>query len=856
MAKRKPNQSQLRRGGNAPPPDISRDTAATDQSSVRWLPDRFRDGDPLLLSLALCVLVALAYLPSLRNGFVNFDDRPFVYENSHVQQGLSAASIGWAFRTIEGSFWHPLTWLSFMADRQLFGPEPWGFHLTNLLLHAASTVLLFLALRRMTGAAWRSAFVAALFGLHPLHVESVAWVAERKDVLSTFFWMLAMLMYARYAGQSKVQSPESIAAEEAAASSIQGLKSVTGSSSSPEAASPVTRHASLYYVLSLAFFICGLMSKTMVVTLPLVLLLLDWWPLGRVRADARPPGRKPWLGLLLEKLPFLAASLAFGMLTLYSQGTTGALRGVADYPLVLRAQNAALSCLQYLEQAVWPAGLAVYYPYPAAFPAWVVLIGMALLALISVLAILARRGHPYMAVGWFWYLVTLLPVSGLIQMGGQSHADRYTYVPLVGVFLLATWGAADLARRWRHGRPALALAAIAIIGALIPATRRQVSYWKDSETLFSHALAVTRDNDLAQNNLGAALLGRGSVDDAVSHLREAVRLAPARIEARVNLGIALSRQGKPDEAAAQLQAALSLAPNTALGHSGLGDALSACGDSEGAIRHYREAVRLAPGDAPTRHNLAAALIRQGNAGEAIVQLREAIRIEPGLVAARCKLGAALGRMGQLDEAIAELREAVRLSPANADARCGLGDALIARGRTDEAIGEYLQAVRVSPEDGIARRNLGTALGIVGRTTEAVSQLEAAVRIRPDDAEARCNLGDALLKLGRLDEAIRQFTEALRLNPKLSEAYLGLGIALGKAERLDEAVAQFRAGLKLDPGSAELHCNLGVALARQGSIDDAAASFRKALALRPVYPDAESYLRNALQLKQPGPVAAP
>jgi tetratricopeptide (TPR) repeat protein len=849
MAKRKPNQSQLRQGENAPPADISRNTAATSRSSARWILDRFRQGDPFLLSLALCALVVLAYLPSLRNGFVNFDDRPFVYENSHVQQGLSAASIGWAFRTIEGSFWHPLTWLSFMVDRQLFGQEPWGFHLTNLLFHAANTVLLFLALRRMTGAAWRSAFVAALFGLHPLHVESVAWVAERKDVLSTFFWMLAMLMYARYAGQSKVQSPESIAAEEAAASSIQGAESAIRSSSSPDATSPVARHASLYYALALAFFICGLMSKTMVVTLPLVLLLLDWWPLERVRADVRPPGLKPWLVLLLEKVPFLSASLVFGALTLYSQGTTGALRGVADYPLVLRAQNAMLSCLQYLEQAVWPVGLAVYYPYPAASPAWIVLLGMALLALVSVLAILARRGRPYVAVGWFWYLVTLLPVSGLIQMGGQSHADRYTYVPLVGVFLLAAWGAADLARRWRHGRPALALAAIAIIGALIPATRRQVSYWKDSETLFRHALAVTRDNDLAQNNLGAALLGKGRLDEAIDHLREAVRLAPARTEARINLGIALSRQGKLDEAAAQLQAALSLAPNTALGHSGLGDVLSAHGNPDAAIGHYREAIRLAPGDATAHHNLAVALTLQGSTNEALGELREAIKLAPELGAARGKLGAALGKMGRLDEAVTELQEAVRRSPTDADAHCGLGDALLAKGRLEEAIAEYQEAVRLAPGDATTHLHFGVALGVAGRAREAIGEFEQAIRINPQYAEAHCNLGIALLKQERLDEAIAHLTEALRLNPKLLDAYLNVGIALGRKGRLDEAVARLEAGLKVSPDSAELHCNLGVALARQGHMDDAVTCFRKALARQPDYPDAGNYLQNALQMKR-------
>ena len=780
-----------------------------------------------MVSASLLLLVTWVFLPSLKNGFVNMDDGVFVYENTHVQSGITWPSIRWAFSSLEQGLWHPLTWLSLMLDYECYGLRAWGYHLTNLLLHAANTALLFLLWQRMTGARWRSALVALLFGLHPLHVESVAWVAERKDVLSTFFWILTMLAYGRYAEQCKIRACES-----------------------PAAASPpvASRRAWLYYILALVLFLCGLMSKAMLVSLPLVLLLLDAWPLGRLRRSSGSPGSKPLRSLVLEKTPFLAASAVFGLLTLNSQRASGALVGATNYPIVERVQNAFLSFVQYLRPTCWPSELAVFYPYPAALPAWQSLLAAALLVLVSITLLAMSRRRPYLATGWAWYLTTLLPVIGLVQVGGQSHADRYTYVPLIGVFVLFTWAGYDVARRWRFGPMAASAVAVAITICCAIATRRQLACWKDSEVLFRHALAVTKQNSIAYNNLGAALLAQKRYEEAVGELEIGLKLAPGRAEARMNLGLALARQGRFEEAIPHFYEAMRLAPDSSGPYSSLGEVLATKGDFEGAVLQYQKAIRLSPEDAAAHHNLGIVLGMKDRTAEAIVQFEEALRLSRDLPEARRHLGVALGREGRADAAVTELQRAVRLAPTDAEAHCSLGDALVAKGRLGEAIAEYRQAVRLAPGDAMARHNLGVAMGLVGNAEEAIGQLKEAIRIKPDYAEAQCNLGIALLKQERWDDAARHLSEAVKLNSRLPEAYRNLGIALGRQGHLDEATRCFEEGLKLNSNSAETHCDLGVALAKQGRLDDAVAHFQKALALQSDYADAQNYLQNALQLK--------
>ena len=596
-----------------------------------------------LIALLLALLTIALYWPTTGHDFINFDDPNYVTSYPHVLGGLTWGSAGWAFTTMFFGLWHPLTWISHMLDCQCFGLRPGGHHLTGLLLHAANTLLLFVVLHRMTGARWRSAIVAALFALHPLHVESVAWVSERKDVLSTFFVMLTLWAYHRYT-RSLGQEAEGKMQKPVAFNTQHGTRNTLY-------ASRFTLHAFLFYLLSLCFFAFGLMSKPMIVTLPGVLLLLDYWPLARMQTaegrrqkaeggDTQPLTRSPLsqianrkaqilFSLLVEKLPFLGLALLTSLITLRAAKGVGSLPTAAECPLPNRMANVVLSYADYCLNAFWPGNLAIYYPFPPTFSGWSVAGVVLLLAAISVAAVCMARRWPYLVVGWLWYLVTLLPVIGLIQLAAYSHADRYTYVPLIGVFLGLTWGAYDLTRGWRHQVLALSVAGAAAIASCAGFTHQQIGYWKNSETLFRHALAVTKDNWMAHNNLGNALDKQGQIDESIRHYQEAIRLHPEYALAHNNLGKALGLQGQTDEAIRQFQETIRLKPDHADAHCNLGVALSRKGQLDEAIRQYQEAIRLEPDNAQPHNNLGIAFYNQGRAEEAVRQFEEALRLKPG-----------------------------------------------------------------------------------------------------------------------------------------------------------------------------------------------------------------------------------
>jgi protein O-mannosyl-transferase len=584
------------------------------------VPSRPLAAKTTLCSVLLFLLAAGAFLPALRNGFVNFDDTVYVYANPHVQGGLSWESMRWAFSNLEAGFWHPLTWLSIMLDCQLFGLRAWGHHLTSLLLHAANTLLLFYLFQRMTGAIWRSAVVAALFALHPLHVEPVAWAASRKDVLCALFWLASMLMYVRYVRQAEARN---------------------SAHQKPNQRSGFPLSSAIFYLLSLFFFVCGLMSKTMIVTLPIILLLLDWWPLRRFQLARQGPARKAFFWLFLEKVPFLAAASVGGLLTVLAEKGVGALATAARVPAPDRIANAVLSYVRYLALTVWPRNLAVFYPYPATFSIAAALVALVLLVAVSALAWRASRTRHWLGFGWTWYVVTLLPVIGLIQVGSHAYADRYTYVPLIGIFTLMVWGADDLTRRWRYRSFGLAVGASAVLLLCLVLTVRQVTFWRDTEALMRHALAVTRDNAMAYNNLGAALAGQGLLDEAISFLREAARLAPDDAGVQDNLGAALARQGRMDEAVICLREAVRLNPRHPGAHNDLGAALGQQGRLQEALAELELAVKLAPGDAGAHCNLADALALSGRTDDAIGHYQEAIRLRPDYPEAQNNLRAAL-----------------------------------------------------------------------------------------------------------------------------------------------------------------------------------------------------------------------
>jgi tetratricopeptide (TPR) repeat protein len=677
-------------------------------------------GHGVCVGLALSLLAIVAFLPSVRNDFVNFDDPVYVYDNVHVQQGFTPDAIRWALTSVEGGFWHPLTWLSIILDVRLYGLWAGGHHLTSLLLHAANTMALFFLLRRMTGAHWRAAFVAALFAVHPLHVESVAWASERKDVLSTFFWFLSLLMYVRYAEGARSRRPE---VEVGILSSILHL-------------------SSLWYCLSLLLFVCGLMSKAMLVTLPLQLVLLDWWPLRRFE-KVEPAARTPttvygrYRALLLEKLPFLLIAAIFSVLTLQAQKAIDALPTNEEIPFRFRVGNAILSYAQYVLEMFWPADLAAYYGFPSTVLLWKVVAVAGIGLLFSALVWRQSSRRPYLAFGWLWYGITLLPVSGIIQAGGQSHADRYTYVPLIGLFVLLTWFGHERARQASRLRLATGLAALAVCLCLILAWR-QVQYWRDSEALFRRILSVSEPSALAESGLGSALVARGRPDEGIAHLRQAVALAPDSSDAHSNLGAALGKKGLLDEAILHLQRAIQLKPGNAAARCNLADGFAAKGLLNEAIEEYRSALRIKSDDPLTHFNFGLSLTKAGRLDEARVQFEECLRLKPDQ-AAYNQLGLVLGMQGHSDEAAAHLRKAVKLNPDSAEAHCNLGIVLLNQAKLDEAIAELTTALQLNPKDAKGHCNLGVALARQGQLDAAIVHLQQATQLSPGYVDAENNL---------------------------------------------------------------------------------------------------------------------
>jgi len=580
------------------------------------------NGAVLAISVLLVVAVFLVFAQTLRHDFVNYDDEDYFYGNPHVLTGLNGSNLAWAFQTGYAGNWHPLTWLSLMLDAQLFGHGAAGPHLTNVLLHAANTVLLFLLLRRLTGAHWRSALVAALFGLHPLHVESVAWVSERKDVLSGLFFMLTLLAYTRFS-QIVTNEKWRLARD------------------GPAFPSPVTRHASLFYGLALLFFALGLMSKPMLVTVPFVLLLLDWWPLGRL-------GPSTFKRLILEKLPFFVLGGVVSAVTVFVQREE--VVAIGKLSILSRAGNVAVAYGTYLEQMVCPMRLAAFYPYSTnGMLIWKITLALVFLAGISVGVFMLRRRSPYLLAGWLWYLGMLVPVIGFVQVGGQAHADRYTYLPLIGAFIMLTWAAADLFSDRRYPRQAPGVAAFIVMAVLAVCASIQTSYWRNSESLWTHTLACTSDNYVAHNDLGSALAREGRVVEATGHYQTALEINPHYAEAHNGFGILLAEEGQSAEAIQHFQRALEIKPDFAAAHNSLGNALADQGRYADAIEHYKRTVEIRPDYAEAHFNWGNVLATQGRYAEAIKHFQLALQIKPDDVKAQNSLNAALALQGNMQK---------------------------------------------------------------------------------------------------------------------------------------------------------------------------------------------------------------
>ena len=590
----------------------------------------------VFVGLLLFGLVFFVFLSATRNEFVNYDDTVYVTENPHVQGGPTWANLKWALSSGHAGNWHPLTWWSHQIDYGLYGPKPSGHHLTSVLLHALNALLLFLVFQRMTGATWRSLAVALLFGLHPLRVESVAWVAERKDVLSGLFFMLTLLCYVQYVRLLSARAPM----------------------------------AGFFYALTLVAFALGLMSKPMLVTVPFVLLLLDGWPLDRMACRTSqaegPAMRSIYTKLVIEKLPFFLLAAVVSVVVLKVQQSGGAV--FESLPLVARAENAVVSYCRYLAKLFWPADLAVYYPHVYSWSAAIVLSCSLVLVVVSVAFVLLSRRRPFFLLGWFWYLGMLVPAIGLVQVGSQSMADRYSYLPIIGILVALVWGLHALTEQKRKWVIAWSTAGAAAAVVCVVLTHRQIGRWKDSETLFRHALAVTKNNTVALNNLARALGEKGRLDEATEQYREALKLDANNAFATGGLGVLAMKRRDYDGAVEYFQGAIGLDPNDANTHHNLGIILARKGALDDAIRQFEAAVQLQPDNAEAQNNLGGMLLMKERFDDAIAHYREAIGLKPGFAKAHKNLGLALVRTGQIDEAIAQFREAVRLDPANAEAQ--------------------------------------------------------------------------------------------------------------------------------------------------------------------------------------------
>jgi tetratricopeptide (TPR) repeat protein len=722
------------------------------------------------LACLLALFTLFLFWPVHRFAFVFFDDPDYVSANPHVLTGLTSKNVTWAFQQSHAANWHPLTWLSHMTDAQFFGKGPQAPHVVNLLLHITNSVLLFVIFLRWTSALWPSTLLAALFALHPLHVESVAWIAERKDVLSAFFFLLTLLAFTAYAGSK----PEAASTSQTSGFSKKLRRGL--------------------YVLALFFFSLGLLSKPMVITLPFVLLLLDFWPLRRFTTShlilspaAAPPrpkqsgGRDNWT-LMFEKIPFFLLSAASAFITFFAQKKGGAVQSLTHTSLMSRLENALVSYPRYLIKTFWPTGLAT--PYPRAEHWSLIIVGLSIIFLLAVswLCWHFRPRFPYLLTGWLWFLGMLVPVIGLVKVGEQSIADRYMYLPSIGVFILFLWGTQDLIRHFRIPALALQIAAPVMLLLLVFRTHNQLEFWQNSETLFRHAIAVTHNNWAAYYNLGWFLDNEGRLDEALAYYRKALQIEPRIPEPLNNIGYVLAAKGQYAEAIPYFQQALKAEPGFVEGHYNLGKALEKLGRVQEANNEFRQVLNVRPDHLGTLNNLADGMSARGQYVEALPYYQASLKGDPNQPITRYNYANALARLKRTSEAVEQYRLALKNNPDYPEAHHDLGIALGREGKLEEAISHLEQAVRQKPSDPGMQASLGKALAAKGNLPAAIPRFEESLRLRPENPQIHYSLAHALVSVGKIEEAKKHYHEALRLNPAFSPAAQELQTLTAKSQK--------------------------------------------------------------------------
>jgi Tfp pilus assembly protein PilF len=791
-------------------------------------------GEPLALSQRwgswlIPVLIALvtltAFLPSLQNGFVGWDDATNFLDNPHYR-GLAWTHLRWMWTTHLGHY-IPLTWMTFGLDYLLWGMNPFGYHLTSLLLHAANAVVFFFLVRRLLRLALPSrserghalvvsaGFAALMFAIHPLRVESVAWATERRDILSGLFYLATILMYLR-------------ACEEGARS--RG-----------------------WYWLSVAVFVCALLSKSMVVNLPVVLLILDVYPLRRLGGFVgwwSAPARRVYA----EKIPFVLLAAAASAIAVMAQSSVHSAVSLAQLSVAGRLAISTYGLSFYLWKMVVPLNLSPLYELrppvnPGATP---FILSYGIVVAITALALVLRRRVPGLPAAWLAYVVVLVPVLGIFQSGPQIAADRYTYLAgfgwtiLAGASMLSCW---QTSRRSETGTPitlSIASVAICLVVGFGVLTWNQAQVWHESERLWTHALAIDPDSFVAHGNLGTALAQKGKLAEAIDHYREALRIKPDYADALYNLGVALAEQGKLAEAVEHYQQALKIRPDYPEALNNLGVALSQQGKPAEASERFRQALKIKPDDADAHHNWGVALALQGKLAEASEHFRQALRIRPNYAKALPpNFGAALADQSKLAEAIEHYRQALQIKPDSAEVHTNRGLALAAQGKLAEASEHYQKALRLKPDYVDAHNSWGAALAQQGKLAEAIDRYRQALKIKPDSAEVHNNLGAALADQSKLAEAIEHYRQALKIKPDSAEVHTNWGLALAAQGKLAEAIEHYRQALQIKPDSAEVHTDWGLALAAQGKLAEAIEHYQKALRLKPDHAEAHNSWGAAL-----------
>ncbi len=758
----------------------------------------------MLVGLLLLVATTAVYVQVYQFEFVNFDDGDYIYNNEMVKKGLTGETVRWAFR-LRGyaANWHPLTWLSHMLDIEIYGLDnPGGHHITNIILHIANTLLLFAVFYKMTGAVWRSGLVAGLFALHPLHVESVAWVSERKDVLSSLFWMLTMLFYACYVQRN-------------------GSKK--------------------WYIAAVIAFAIGLTAKAMLVTLPCVLLLMDYWPLKRFSLGKDTQNKKPGSVhslkiCLLDKIPFFILTVFSSIITFIVQRRWGAVEDIEVLSFSTRLLNTFSAYIKYIIKMFYPVRLANFYPYPQSLSIPFVIVSMILLISITVAVVWFIRKQRFWAVGWFWYLGTLIPVIGLVQVGEQEIADRYTYIPLIGLFIMVAWGLGELRKRVSAAKPYITAATGIAMVALAGLTYRQVGFWENNFTLLEHAIAVTEGNYECHFCLADPLIEEGRIDEAIEHTRRAIEIKEDYLKGQNGMGYALLQKGQPAEAIPYLLRAIEIEPKCYQAHVNLAIAYRQTGQFQKALKHFHITLQNEPSMTRIYANIAEVHTMAGNIDQALTYYQKFLQAQPNSPNIIYSAGVLYAQKGDFASAAQYFENALQFAPEEPMLHANLGLAYSRLGYLKRAENHYQTALKLSPNMPEVHHNYGNMLFQLGNHESSLGHLQKAAALAPDSPEISNDLGVAYLQLKQYEKAQQAFEKAIQLRPQFVDPYANLGVVLLQQAKYDRAEHYLKKAIELSRNQVSAYYNLGLVYGLSGKTDQAIEMMNKVLTLSPSNPN--------------------